>query len=179
VLVKKLLLLCSLSVVLLTPVAVSGARQKAGPAQANQKVKRAIKSMERAIAVYTSSGSLKGARRYVREAEGEVIALTHILPAGSPLLKALEVARNSLTHAALISDAYRGRRRIPDEEEEALSVICDEYGVQPGRGGRLQTGECLKLIMRELRKRHREAVSVATRAGVYEPRTLKYSRRRA
>jgi hypothetical protein len=49
VLVKKLLLLCSLSAALLTPVAVSSARQKAGHAQASQRVKRAIKSMARAI----------------------------------------------------------------------------------------------------------------------------------
>lgn len=168
--VKKLLLLCSLSAALLTPVAVSGARQKAGHAQASQRVKRAINSMARAIEVYRSSGSLKGAMRHVHTVEEEVTALTHILPADSPLLNALEVARNSLTHAALISDAYRGRRRIPDEEMEALSVICDEYGVPPGRGGRLRTGECVKLIMRELRKRQSEAFSVASREGVYTPR---------
>jgi hypothetical protein len=168
--VKKLLLLCSLSAALLTPAAVSGARQKAGRAQANQRVKRAINSMVRAIEVYRSSGSLKGAMRHVHVVEEEVTALTHILPAGSPLLNALEAARNSLTHAALISDAHRGRRRIPDEEMEALSVICDEYGVPPGRGGRLQTRECVRLIMRELRKRRREAFSVASREGVYRPR---------
>ncbi|MET0647196.1 MAG: hypothetical protein ABW208_11290 [Pyrinomonadaceae bacterium] len=167
---KKLLLLCSLSAALLTPVAVASARQKAGPAQASQRVKRAVNSMARAIEVYTSSGSLKGAKRHVHVVEEEVTALTYILPAESLLLNALEVARNSLTHAALISDAYRARRRIPDEELEALSVICAEYGVPPGRGVRLQTGECLRLIMRELRKRQREAVSVASREGVYTPR---------
>jgi hypothetical protein len=96
----------------------------------------------------------------------EVTALTYVLPAGSPLLNALEVARNSLTNAALISDAHLGRRKVPDEEMEALSVICDEYGVAPGRGGRLQTGECLKLIMREARKRRRGAAAVASREGV-------------
>jgi hypothetical protein len=126
--------------------------------------------MARAIEVYRSSGSLQGAKRHVHTAEEEVTALTHILPADSPLLNALEVARNSLTHAALISDAHRGRRRIPDEELEALSVICDEYGAPPGRGGRLRAGECLKLVMRELRKRQREALSVASREGVYTPR---------
>lgn len=168
--VKKLLLLCSLSAVLLTPAAVSGARQTAGHAQAGRRVKRAINSMARAIEVYRSSGSLKGARRHVHTVEEEVTALTHVLPADSPLLNALEVARNSLTHAALISDAHRGRRRIPDEEMEALSVICDEYGVRPGRGGRLRAGECVRLIMRELRRRHREAFSVASREGVYTPR---------
>ena len=167
---KKLLLLCSLSSALLTPVAVSGVQQKAGPAQSSQRVKRAINSMARAIEVYRSGGSLKGARRHVHAVEEEVTALTFILPADSPLLNALEVARNSLTHAALISDAQRGRRRIPDEEMEALSVICDGYGVQPGRGGRLQTGECVRRIMRELSRRHREAFSVASREGVYTPR---------
>jgi hypothetical protein len=168
--VKKLLLLCSLSAALLTPVAVSSARQKPGHAQASRRVKRAINSMARAIEVYSSSGSLRGARRHVHTVEEEVAALTHLLPADSPLLNALEVARNSLTHAALISDAYRGRRRIPDEEMEALSAICDEYGVPPGRGGRLQTGECVRLIMRELRKRQRAAFSLASREGVYTPR---------
>lgn len=167
---KKLLLLCSLSAALLTPAAVPGARQKAGHAQASQRVKRAINGMARAVEVYRSSGSLKGARRHVHTVEEEVTALTHILPADSPLLNALEVARNSLTHAALISDAHGGRRRIPDEEMEALSVICDEYGVPPGRGGRLRAGECVKLIMRELRKRQSEAFSVASREGVYTPR---------
>lgn len=167
---KKLLLLCSLIAALLTPAVVSGARQQAVNAQASQKVKRAISGMARAVEVYKSSGSLKGAKRHVHTVEEEVTALTHILPADSPLLNALELARNSLTHAALISDAHRGRRRIPDEELEALSVICDEYGVRPGRGGRLQTGECLRRIMRELRKRHREAFSVASREGVYKPR---------
>ena len=166
---KRLFLLCSLSVALLTPVATPHARQKADPAQASQRVQRVIKSMERAIEVYKSSGSLKGAKRHVHTVEEEVTALTYILPAESPLLNALEVARNSLTHAALISDAYRARRRIPGEELEALSVICEEYGVPPGRGGRLQTGECLKLIMREARKRHREAVSVTSRDGAYKP----------
>lgn len=166
---KRLLLLCSLSAALLTPVAVSGARQKAGRAQASQRVKRAINGMARAIEVYRSAGSLKGARRHVHTVEEEVTALTFILPADSPLLKALEVARNSLTHASLISDAHRRGRRIPDEEAEALSVICDEYGVPPGRGGRLQTGECLRIIMRELRRRHGEAFSVASREGVYAP----------
>jgi hypothetical protein len=165
-----MLLLCSLSVALLTPGAISSARQKADPARTNQRVKRAINSMARALEVYKSSGSLKGARSHVHVAEEEVTALTHILPADSPLLNALEVARNSLSHAALISDAYRGRRRIPDEELEALSVICDEYGVPAGRRGRLQTGECLKLIMRELGTRQREALAVATREGIYKPR---------
>lgn len=167
---KKLLLFCSLSVVLLTPSAVPGAQQKAGHARASQRVKRAINSMARAIELYRSGGSLKGARRHVHTVEEEVTALTHILPADSPLLNALEVARNSLTHAALISDAQRGRRRIPDEELESLSVICAEYGVPSGRGGRLQTGECVRLIMIELRRRHREALSVASREGVYAPR---------
>lgn len=167
---KKLLLLCSLSAALLTPVAVSGARQQAGHAQASQRVKRAINSMARAVEVYRASGSLKGAGRHVHTVEEEVTALSRILPADSPLLNALEVARNSLTHAALISNAHRGRRRIPGEEVEALSVICDEYGVPQGRGGRLQTGECVRLIMRELRRRHREAFSVASREGVYTRR---------
>ena len=167
---KKLLLLCSLSAALLTPVAVSGARQKAGHAEAGQRVTRAVDSMARAIEVYRASGSLKGAKRHVHTVEEEVTALTFILPADSPLLNALEVARNSLTHASLISDAQRGRRRIPDEELESLSLICEEYGVRPGRGGRLQTGECVRRIMRELRRRHREAFSVASREGAYTPR---------
>lgn len=167
---KKLLLLCSLSAALLTPAAVSGSPQKAGRAQASQRVRRAINGMARAAEVYRSSGSLKGAMRHVHVVEEEVTALTHLLPADSPLLNALQVARNSLTHAAVISNAYRGRRRIPDEEMEALSVICDEYGVRPGRGGRLRPGECVRLIMRELRKRQREAFSVASREGVYAPR---------
>lgn len=168
--VKKLLLLCSLSAALLAPVAVSGARQKAGDAQANQRVKRAINGMARAIEVYKSGGSLKGARRHVQQVEDEVSALTYILPAESPLMKALLVARNSLMSAAVISDAYRGRRRIPDEDLEALSGICDEYGVPLDRRGRLQTGECVRVIMIELRKRHSEAFAVASREGVYTPR---------
>jgi hypothetical protein len=167
--VKKLLLLCTLSVVLLTPGAAHGARQKAGPAQANPKVKRVIRNMARAIEVYASSGSLKGAMRHVGAVEEDVAALTYILPAGSPLLNALEVARNSLTKAALISEAYRGRRRVPDEELEALSAVCEEYGVPPGRGGRLQTGECVKVIMREVRRNQRGAFAVASREGVYKP----------
>ena len=167
--IKKLLLLCSLSVALLTPVAAPNARQKAGPARASQRLKRAIRSMARAAEVYRSSGSLKGAVRHVQAVEEEVTALTYILPAGSPLLTALEVARNSLTHAALVSEAHLRSRKVPDEELEALSVICDEYGAPSGRGGRLQTGECVKLIMREARKRQREAVSVASREGMYTP----------
>lgn len=167
--VKRLFLLCSLSVALLTPAGVAGARQKAGPAGANRRVKRAIRSMERAIEVYASSGSLKGAARHVGAAEDEVTALTYLLPAESPLLNALQAARNSLTHAALISDAHRRGRGVSDEESEALSAICREYGVAPGRGGRLQTGECVKVIMRELRKKQRGAFAVATREGVYTP----------
>lgn len=166
---KRLFLLCSLSVALLTQGGVAGARQKAGPAGANQRVKRAIRSIARAIEVYTSSGSLKGATRHVGTAEEEVTALTYLLPADSPLLNAVQAARNSLTHAALISDAHRRGRRLSDEEMEALSVICEEYGVRPGRGGRLQTGVCVKVIMRDLRDKQREAVSVATRVGVYTP----------
>ena len=168
--VKKLLFSCALGAALLTPLAVSGARQKAGHAQANQRVKRAINGMARAIEVYRVSRSLTGARRHVHTVEEEVTALTHILPADSPLLKSLELARNSLTYAAIISDAHRGRRRITDEEVETLSIICDEYGVPPGRGGRLQTGECVRAVMRELRQRHREAFAVASREGVYTPR---------
>lgn len=167
--VKRLFLLCSLSVALFTPVAAPDARQKAGPTQTNQRVKRAIKSMARAIEVYKSTGSLKGAVRYVKAVEDEVSSLTHILPAGSPLLTALEVTRNSLTHAALLSNANPRKRKVPDEDEEALSVICDEYGATPGPGGRLRPGECVKLIMREARKRHGEAVSVASREGAYKP----------
>ena len=167
---RKLLILSSLSAALFTPLGVASAQQKADHAQASERVKRVINSMARAIEVYKSSGSLKGARKHVHTVEEEVTSLTFILPAESPLLKALEVARNSLTHASLISDAQRGRRRIPDEEMEALSLICDEYGVPPGRGGRLQPGECVRLIMRELRRRHREALSVASGEGVYTSR---------
>lgn len=163
---KKLFLLCSLCTALLTPVAFASVQQKVDHTQASQRVKRVINSTARAIEVYKSSGSLKGARRHVHTVEEEVTALTFVLPADSPLLNALEVARNSLTHASLISNAHRGRRRIPDEELESLSAICEEYGVPPGRGGRLQAGECVRVIMRELRKRHREASLVASREGV-------------
>jgi hypothetical protein len=166
---KKLLLLCSLSVALLTPWADSGARQKAGPAGASRKVKRVIESTARAIEAYRAGGSLKGAMRHVQVAEEEVAALSYILPAGSPLLNALEAARNSLTKAALISDAYRGRRRVPDEEMEALSAICEEYGLPPARSGRLRVGECVKVIMREVRNNQREVVAVASREGMYTP----------
>ena len=168
--VKKLLLLCSLSAALLTPAAVAGARQKPVPAPASQKVKRVLNGTARAIEIYRVSGSLRGAMRHVQVVEEEVAALTYILPAESPLMNALQLARNSLTQAAIISDAYRGRRRIPDEDMEHLSMMCDEYGVPPGRGGRLQTGECVRAIMRELRQRHREAASVASREGVYKAR---------
>lgn len=166
---KRLLLMCSLSVVLLTPGAVHGARQKADPARASQRVKRAIKSMTRAIEVYTSSGSLRGAMRHVGAVETDVAALSDILPAGSPLLNALEAARNHLTHAAIVSNAYVGRRRVPAEELEALLVVCEEYGAPSARRGRLLTGECVKLIMREARKNQREAFSIASREGVYKP----------
>lgn len=165
--VKRLFLLCSLGVALLTPAAVPGARQKDIPAAASRKVKRVIRSMERAVEVYTSSGSLKGARGHVHTVEEEVTALTYLLPAGSPLLSSLEAGRNSLSSAALISDARRGRRRIPDEELEALSAICEEHGVPPGREGRLRTAECVKVIMREVRKNQKEAFSVASREGIY------------
>jgi len=158
-----------LSVALLAPGAVSSARQKAAPAGAGRRVRRVIKSVERAVEIYASSGSLRGARRHVHEAEEEVAALSHILPAGSPLMNALETVRGGLSSAALISDAHRGRRRVPDEELEALSEICERYGVPPGRAGRLQAGECLKAIMREVRENQREAVSAATLAGVYKP----------
>ena len=167
--VKRLFLLCSLSVALLAPGAAPTARQKAGPVQANRKVRLVLRSLARSIEVYTSSGSLKGAMRHVQVVGDEVAALTYILPADNPVLNSLEVARNSLMEAAVISEAYRGRRRIPDEEMEHLSPICEKYGIPPGRGGRLQTGECVKVIMREARKRHREAVSVASREGVYKP----------
>ena len=80
--------------------------------------------MESAIEVYTSSGSLKGAMGHVQAAEKEVTALTYLLPADSPVLNALQAARNSLTSAAVVSAAYRGRRRVPAEELEALSVMC-------------------------------------------------------
>lgn len=166
---KKLLLLCSLSVALLAPCADSGAQQKANPAGAGRKVKRVIDSMARAIEVYRTGGSLKGAMRHVQVAEEEVAALSYVLPAGSPLLNALETARSSLTKAALISEAYRGRRSVPDEEMESLSAICEEYGIRPTRAGRLRVGECVKVIMRELRRNQREAVAVATREGMYTP----------
>ncbi len=165
--VKRLLLLCSLIVALLALGIFTRAQQKAGPAQATQRIKQAIKNMAHAIEVYSSSGSLKGTSRHVHAMEEDVAALTHILPADSPMLHALQAARNSLTHAALISDAYRRRRRVPDEEIEALSVICDEYGVPLKQGRRLRTDVCIKRIMRQARKRHREAFSVASREGVY------------
>lgn len=164
---KKLLLLCSFSVVLLMTMNVgSSAQQPAGPAEASRKVKRVIDSIARAIEAYRSGGSLKGAMRHVQVAEEEVAALSYILPAGGPLLNALETARNSLTKAALISNAYRGRRNVPDEEMEALSAICEEYGLPPAHAGRLRVGECVKVIMRDVRKKHREVVAVAAREGM-------------
>jgi hypothetical protein len=125
--------------------------------------------MARAIEVYNSRGSFKGAMRHLQMMEEEVSALSYILPADDPLLNALQAVRNSLTYAAIMSDAHLRRRTVTDEDAETLLIICDEYGVPPGRGGRLQTGECVKATMRETRKRYRAAVSVASRAGAYRP----------
>ena len=166
--VKKLLLLCSLSFALLAPGAVPVAQQKTDPARANLMVRRIIKNVERAINVYTSSGSLRGAVKHVGAVENDVSDLSYLLPADNPLMNAVQLARNSLTEAALISDAYRGRRRIPDEDLEALSGICNTYGVPQGPGGRLMTARCVKRIMQDVRKKHSEALAVASREGLYK-----------
>jgi hypothetical protein len=166
---KNLLVMCLLGVVLLTPSAASGVGQGAGPSQTNLKARRIISSMGRAIAVYTSSGSFRGAMRHVQVAEEEVAALSYVLPADHPLMNALQLARNDLAFAVLISDAHLNRRRVTDEDVETFSVLCNGYGVPPGRGGRLQTGACVRQVMRDLRRRHRAAIAVATREGVYQP----------
>src|SRR6266849_5988885 len=90
-------------------------------------VRGVLENMTRAIEVYSSTGSLRGATQYISSIEKETDVLRKRMPESDPVMQHLLNARYSLVRAAAFFKAKVAPKTVSEEGSFALVEMAADY----------------------------------------------------